>query len=542
MYKGYFGLKESPFSIAPNPRFLFMSERHKEALAHLSYGLGETGGFALLTGEVGTGKTTISRRLMEQLPENTQAAFILNPTLSSQELLATICDELKIRYRKTGATLKTLTDKIYEKLNKNHQANLNTLLIIDEAQHLAPEVLEQLRLLTNLETDTKKLLQVILIGQPELKQLLQRRDLRQLAQRITARYHLLPLTKGEVGHYIQHRLSVAQCERMLFERAAVAEIHRISQGIPRIINLLCERSLTNAYCSNNALVTKKIVLLSAQEALGDEYQATYWWQHKAVKALVACTVLAVIVSSSYFLGQFFGEDINETSALNITEPAVNNLISDTSAPALIVAANESLATNNKKTPDENLVAVTTDNASKVFEIESDGDKKRAVEQRIVTANSTANEVMLDKNSSEQLSTLADSKLAEDKATSKVKEKLSVKAVDGVSDDLLALFQNAIDDTEQDPQFKNSANQTVEPEVNAPALSDMPAWVQSELPSLNFQQHIYTSEGESWVKVNGRDRYEGDTISEKLVLNHIYGQKVILTFKGQQFSLPALSSW
>jgi general secretion pathway protein A len=542
MYKGYFGLKESPFSIAPNPRFLFMSERHKEALAHLSYGLGETGGFALLTGEVGTGKTTISRRLMEQLPENTQAAFILNPTLSSQELLATICDELKIRYRKTGATLKTLTDKIYEKLNKNHQANLNTLLIIDEAQHLAPEVLEQLRLLTNLETDTKKLLQVILIGQPELKQLLQRRDLRQLAQRITARYHLLPLTKGEVGHYIQHRLSVAQCERRLFERAAVAEIHRISQGIPRIINLLCERSLTNAYCSNNALVTKKIVLLSAQEALGDEYQATYWWQHKAVKALVACTVLAVIVSSSYFLGQFFGEDINETSALNITEPAVNNLISDTSAPALIVAANESLATNNKKTPDENLVAVTTDNASKVFEIESDGDKKRAVEQRIVTANSTANEVMLDKNSSEQLSTLADSKLAEDKATSKVKEKLSVKAVDGVSDDLLALFQNAIDDTEQDPQFKNSANQTVEPEVNAPALSDMPAWVQSELPSLNFQQHIYTSEGESWVKVNGRDRYEGDTISEKLVLNHIYGQKVILTFKGQQFSLPALSSW
>ena len=228
MYKGYFGLKESPFSIAPNPRFLFMSERHKEALAHLSYGLGETGGFALLTGEVGTGKTTISRRLMEQLPENTQAAFILNPTLSSQELLATICDELKIRYRKTGATLKTLTDKIYEKLNKNHQASLNTLLIIDEAQHLAPEVLEQLRLLTNLETDTKKLLQVILIGQPELKQLLQRRDLRQLAQRITARYHLLPLTKVEVTHYIQHRLSVAQCERMLFDNAAVTEIHRIS--------------------------------------------------------------------------------------------------------------------------------------------------------------------------------------------------------------------------------------------------------------------------------------------------------------------------
>lgn len=542
MYKGYFGLKESPFSIAPNPRFLFMSERHKEALAHLSYGLGETGGFALLTGEVGTGKTTISRRLMEQLPENTQAAFILNPTLSSQELLATICDELKIRYRKTGATLKTLTDKIYEKLNKNHQANLNTLLIIDEAQHLAPEVLEQLRLLTNLETDTKKLLQVILIGQPELKQLLQRRDLRQLAQRITARYHLLPLTKGEVGHYIQHRLSVAQCDRMLFEGAAVAEIHRISQGIPRIINLLCERSLTNAYCSNNALVTKKIVLLSAQEALGDEYQATFWWQHKAVKALAACAVFAVIISSSYFLGQLYGENISEKSALNMTAPAVNQVVSDTSSSAIILADNEILATNNEKTPDKNVAKAITDNAAKVFKIESDGDKKRAVEQRIVKTDKPASVPMPLENSAEQLSSLTESKLAEDKATSKVKEKLSVKAVDGVSDDLLALFQSAIDDTEQDPQFKNSANQVVEPEVDAPALSDMPAWVQSDLPSLSFEQHIYTSEGESWVKVNGRDRYQGDTISEELVLNYIYAQKVILTFKGQQFSLPALSSW
>ena len=175
-----------------------MSDRHREALSHLTHGLGingsgDNGGFVLLTGEVGTGKTTVSRCLMAEIPENTQLAFILNPTLSSQELLATICDQLKIRYRKTGATLKTLTDKIAEKLLKNHANNINTLLIIDEAQHLEAEVLEQLRLLTNLETDTKKLLQVILIGQPELQQLLKRRDLRQLAQRITARYHLLPL-------------------------------------------------------------------------------------------------------------------------------------------------------------------------------------------------------------------------------------------------------------------------------------------------------------------------------------------------------------
>jgi len=519
MYKGYFGLKESPFSIAPNPRFLFMSERHKEALAHLSYGLGETGGFALLTGEVGTGKTTISRRLMEQLPDNTQAAFILNPTLSSQELLATVCDELKIRYRKTGATLKTLTDKIYEKLNKNHQASLNTLLIIDEAQHLAPEVLEQLRLLTNLETDTKKLLQVILIGQPELKQLLQRRDLRQLAQRITARYHLLPLTKVEVTHYIQHRLAVAQCDRMLFEKAAVTEIHRISQGIPRIINLLCERSLTNAYCTNNALVTKKIVLQSAQEALGDEYQALYWWQHIAVKAISVGAVMMVIISSSYFIGQLYGDNGNAQITANIPETPVSQNAINSTIPRLI-AKNDEL---EKVT--ENQDVVDEEKLTKAFEIKSDGEQVRAVELKVDKTSQAEKPV-----------------LAENNINPKVKEKLSVNPVDGVSDDLLARFQNAIEETEDVSSSDNGTEKNEVFEIEVPALSDMPTWVQNDLPSISFEQHIYTSDGDSWVKVNGRDRYEGDTILNGLVLNHIYAQKVILTFKGEQFSLPALSSW
>lgn len=528
MYKGYFGLKESPFSISPNPRFLFMSERHKEALAHLSYGLGETGGFALLTGEVGTGKTTISRRLMEQLPENTQAAFILNPTLSSQELLATICDELKIRYRKTGATLKTLTDKIYEKLNKNHQASLNTLLIIDEAQHLAPEVLEQLRLLTNLETDTKKLLQVILIGQPELKQLLQRRDLRQLAQRITARYHLLPLTKVEVTHYIQHRLSVAQCDRMLFEKAAVAEIHRISQGIPRIINLLCERSLTNTYCSNNALVTRKIVLQSAQEALGDEYQARYWWQHIAVKAIAVTVVMAVIVSSSYFIGQLYGENVHTEKIVNTPETPVNQ----DEITAVIIAP---IATNDEvEKVAENKEVVLEENLAKEFQIKSDGDQLSAVELK-------GDKSILDKTSQTENLVFSDDNVKSN-TNNKVKEKLSVNAVNGVSDDLLARFQSAIDETEQESSSDKVTDQNEELEVNVPTLSDMPTWVQNDLPSISFEQHIYTSDGESWVKVNGRDRYEGDTISNGLVLNHIYAQKVILTFRGEQFSLPALSTW
>jgi type II secretory pathway predicted ATPase ExeA len=536
MYKGYFGLKESPFSIAPNPRFLFMSERHKEALAHLSYGLGETGGFALLTGEVGTGKTTISRRLMDQLPENTQAAFILNPTLSSQELLATICDELKIRYRKTGATLKTLTDKIYDKLNKNHQANINTLLIIDEAQHLAPDVLEQLRLLTNLETDTKKLLQVILIGQPELKQLLQRRDLRQLAQRITARYHLLPLTKGEVTHYIQHRLSVAQCERMLFENSAVAEIHRISQGIPRIINLLCERALTNAYCSNNALVTKKIVLLSAQEALGDEYQAQHWWQHIAVKTIAASLLLGGIVSSSYFFGQLYGNNIVEKPLINIHENIANKGDLESSGPVIKTSEDENVKVSNNIEIDKSASVAEPEKTTKEFEIKSDGDQKRAVELSVKKNT-------LDNNNLAKNPILTETSiLAEKNRTDEVKEKLSVNAVDGVSDDLLARFQSAIDETELENNLGNDLVQSKAFDVEAPALSDMPTWVQNDLPSLSFDQHIYTSDGESWVKVNGRDRYEGDTISSGLILNHIYAQKVILTFKGEQFSLPALSTW
>jgi len=307
MYTAYFGLKEKPFSIAPDPQYLFMSDRHREALAHLTYGLGGSGieshgGFALLTGEVGTGKTTISRCLMEQLPDNTQVAFILNPMLSSQELLATICDELKIRYRKTGATLKTLTDKIQEKLLQNHQKKINTLLIIDEAQHLQPEVLEQLRLLTNLETNTKKLLQVILIGQPELQVLLKRRDLRQLAQRITARYHLLPLNQQEISLYIKHRLSVAHCFRELFSKQAIMAIHQICQGIPRLINLVCERALINAYSSNNTTIDKKAIVTAAQDALGDDYYLPSWWQNKSIKILAACTVLSTLVFTGYYLG------------------------------------------------------------------------------------------------------------------------------------------------------------------------------------------------------------------------------------------------
>ncbi|MCF2856619.1 AAA family ATPase [Pseudoalteromonas sp. SMS1] len=267
MYLRYFGLTEKPFSIAPNPEFLFLSDRHKEALAHLTYGLGDAGGFVLLTGEVGTGKTTVTRSMLAQLPESTQVAFVLNPALSEMELLASICDELDIEYDAKEATLKSLTDVIKARLLDNHEQGGHTMLIIDEAQHLAAEVLEQLRLLTNLETNHKKLLQIVLVGQPELQQLLQRNELRQLAQRITARYHLLPLTESQVFSYIKHRLKKAGCDVNLFSDQSIQYIHQVTAGIPRLINLLADRCLLGAYSSQQQEVSKQIAQEAAKEAL-----------------------------------------------------------------------------------------------------------------------------------------------------------------------------------------------------------------------------------------------------------------------------------
>lgn len=297
MYKAFFGLKEIPFSIAPNPEYLYMSERHKEALAHLLFGLNETGGFVLLTGEVGTGKTTVSRCLLSQIPDNTQIAFILNPTLTEWELLATVCDEFNINYDAEKASIKTLTDAIKLFLQQQHELNNKCLLIIDEAQHLRPEVLEQLRLLTNLETNTKKLLQVILIGQPELQALLKRQELRQLAQRITARYHLLPLTESQIAYYINHRMKVAGCNSAVFTKAAVSAIYQVSKGIPRVINLLCDRALMGAYAANKLNVDKPIVLSAAKEVLDFDHvkpgKGITWLKRDH---LYIAAILAIVIS------------------------------------------------------------------------------------------------------------------------------------------------------------------------------------------------------------------------------------------------------
>lgn len=302
MYLNYYGLTDNPFSIAPNPDYLFMSTRHKQALAHLSFGLRESGGFVMLTGEVGTGKTTVSRKLMQDLGDDTQMAVILNPTLSALELLATVCDELSISYDLNTASLKTFTDLILQKLASNHDKGINTVLLIDEAQHLLPEVLEQLRLLTNLETNREKLLKVVLIGQPELQQLLRRNELRQLAQRVTARYHLLPLTQQEVAQYVEHRWSIAGGSTSCFRKSALAEIFTISGGIPRVINLLCDRALSLGYSLQRPLVDHQIMVSASFQVLGDDIvlqRQQARWKPIYIAAFIAALTLGAVWGAYY---------------------------------------------------------------------------------------------------------------------------------------------------------------------------------------------------------------------------------------------------
>ncbi len=269
MYLKHFGLKESPFSIAPDPRYLYMSQQHREALAHLIYGMKNDCGFVLLTGEVGTGKTTILRCMLEQIPENVDVAFVLNPKLTVIELLETICDELKIPYPKGNTSIKVFVDAINTYLLDAYSRGRNTILIIEEAQNLSDEVLEQLRLLTNLETNEKKLLQIILLGQPELRERLSKPELRQLSQRITARYHIRPLSKKDVSGYIKYRLSVAGTEAQIFPPNTIGTIYSLSNGIPRLINIICDRALLGAYVYDRYTVNKKIIKEAAKEVLSN---------------------------------------------------------------------------------------------------------------------------------------------------------------------------------------------------------------------------------------------------------------------------------
>ncbi|MGH7393122.1 MAG: AAA family ATPase [Candidatus Rokuibacteriota bacterium] len=268
MYLAHFGLRERPFSNTPDPRFVYLGARHEEALAHLLYGVQEHGGFVQLTGEIGTGKTTVCRLLLERLPEGVDAALILNPVLTPEELLATVCDELDVKYEGPAPTRKMLVDALYRHLLAAHAGTRRTVLIVDEAQNLTVEALEQLRLLTNLETATQKLLQIILIGQPELTELLERRELRQLSQRITARYHLLPFTEAGTAAYVRHRVVLAGGAGDIFDRGALHAVYRRSGGVPRLINVVCDRALLGAYAQRRARIDRRTVRAAAREVLG----------------------------------------------------------------------------------------------------------------------------------------------------------------------------------------------------------------------------------------------------------------------------------
>ncbi len=272
MYKKFFGLKQEPFSIAPDPHYLFMSERHREALAHLLYGVRGGGGFVLLTGEIGAGKTTVCRCFLEQVPRRCNVAYIFNPRQTAEELLDSVCHDFRIPREPPGEHRPSARDHVAvlnEYLLRTHGVGQNNVLIIDEAQSLSAEVLEQLRLLTNLETNERKLLQIILIGQPELRDMLARPELEQLAQRVIARYHLDALSARETERYIRHRLAVAGLRTAVpFDAQAMQRIHALSRGVPRRINLLCDRALLGAYASGKAMADVAIVDKAAAEVLG----------------------------------------------------------------------------------------------------------------------------------------------------------------------------------------------------------------------------------------------------------------------------------
>lgn len=297
MYQNYFGLAEEPFSIAPDPRYLYMSRRHQEALAHLLYGVNAGGGFVLLTGEVGAGKTTVCRCLLEQIPESCDVAYIFNPKLTVEELLSTICAEFGITCPPGNTSVKVYIDCINAYLLDAHARGRHTVLIIDEAQNLSADVLEQLRLLTNLETNQRKLLQIILLGQPELAAMLAQPELRQLAQRIIARYHLGPLDRQEIAAYVQHRLGVSGAQRQLFPLALMGPLYRLSGGIPRIINVLCDRALLGTYAQSKERVDHATLKQAAREVFHNPV-ARRSMMRPLLAGLLASTVLAAALYQS----------------------------------------------------------------------------------------------------------------------------------------------------------------------------------------------------------------------------------------------------
>lgn len=330
MYAKFFGLKQAPFSIAPDPHYLFMSERHRDALAHLLYGVSGGGGFVLLTGEIGAGKTTVCRCFLEQIPQGCNVAYIFNPKLTVTELLKTVCEEYGVSHEHPAGeaeTIKQYVDPLNAFLLSTHAQGQNNVLIIDEAQNLSADVLEQLRLLTNLETNDRKLLQIVLIGQPELRTMLARPELEQLAQRVIARFHLTALSESETAQYIRHRLAVAGFNGELpFDRAASRRVHRLSRGVPRRINLLCDRALLGAYAHGRTRVDRATLDQAAAEVFDDGQKSgasirgdrRMWWGLGATGVLAGTLVLMLATRSQQGVA---GHSDAAVAAIGVGAPA-----------------------------------------------------------------------------------------------------------------------------------------------------------------------------------------------------------------------------
>ncbi len=330
--------------MTPDPRYFFMSERHREGLAHLIYGVQQPGGFVLLTGEVGSGKTTLCRCLINQLPPDTDIALIWNPRLTAIELLASVCDELRIAYPPQTESIKVLIDALNQRLLENHARRKRTALVIDEAQNLSADVLEQIRLLTNLETSTEKLLQVILIGQPELLSVLKQKELRQTSQRITARYHLLPMSREETIAYIRRRLLIAGRSDPVFTRPAMRRVYRLSAGTPRVVNIICDRALLGAYANDKREVTAAIVGRAYRETQGAVRQRRrYVW----AAGIVALAALAA--GTALFLGPAgmpgFRREVQEAVKKSGPAPAESALSRKTETSAAQPVPPEAAADN-----------------------------------------------------------------------------------------------------------------------------------------------------------------------------------------------------
>jgi general secretion pathway protein A len=327
LYLQFFGLNEAPFSITPDPAFVYLSEAHREALAHLLYGVGQggSGGFVQLTGEVGTGKTTLCRCLLNQIPENTRVALVLNPLLTPRELLATICEELGLNVSGQRDSNKAMVDALNRYLLEQHGKGRRVVVVIDEAQNLSPEALEQVRLLTNLETAKDKLLQMVLLGQPELRDLLQRQDLRQLAQRITARYHLTPLNREETVAYVRHRLKVAGAQRIPFSKSSIRVIYQRSAGVPRLINIIADRAMAGAYARETAKVTPALVHAAANEVQPGETQvrSSPWPRILATASILALLAVTTLAWGPNFLARLEpAENMAQTGEVSVkVEPA-----------------------------------------------------------------------------------------------------------------------------------------------------------------------------------------------------------------------------